>query len=118
MCWLSKKNAAVLFSGMFLLLACESESIEQASSNLIERDKFIEIMKDYALVESMLNSNTANANGPAFDSIYNFDVLKENEVTKSQYDSTLVYYTAHPDEFKELMDEVLEKLNIEMAKRN
>ncbi|MBL7917426.1 MAG: DUF4296 domain-containing protein [Bacteroidia bacterium] len=101
-----------------MLFSCEREKTEQTPLNLIEREKFIEIMKDYALVESMLNSNTANASGPAFDSIYNFDVLKENGVTSSSYDSTLMYYTAHPDEYKELMDDVLEKLNVEMSKRN
>lgn len=101
---------------VFLLTAC-SEPKADKSQNIIEEEKLIEVLKDQAMIESALNLNIKNVSGAQFDSAYNFNVYKENNITKAQYDSTLKYYSSKPGELKRIMEIVLERLNIEKSKR-
>jgi hypothetical protein len=52
------------------------------------------------------------------DSVYAFDPLYENKVRKSQYDSTLIYYTHHPKEYKIIYENVLVVLSKLEAKHS
>ncbi len=109
------KQGIFIFIILFFVSCSEKEEV--LSKNIIEKEKFIEVLKDKALAEAALGVNVKNVAGEKFDSVYNFNVYKENDITKAQYDSTMKYYSAKPGEFKELMEEVLEKLNVEKAKR-
>ena len=108
----------ILIICVFMFASCIDPSKEtNVPKNIIEEEKFIEVLKDLALAESALNLNITNLSGPQFDSIYNFNVYAENGVTKSEYDSTLKHYSSKPGEFKRIMEVVLERLNIEKSKR-
>jgi hypothetical protein len=102
--------------GVFMTRCGSGESEGQAPDYVIEEEKFIEMMTDFALVESTLNTNVNNQSGAAFDSAYNFNILNEHKVSKGKYDSTVKYYSSEPEEFKRIMETVLERLNIEKAK--
>lgn len=106
----------ILFSIFLILFACKEESAV-IPKDVMDREKFIEVLKDKSLAEAAMNVNVKNVDGTKFDSVYNFNVYKENGVTRAQYDSTIKYYSAKPDEFKEVMEEVMEKLNLEKVKR-
>ncbi len=97
-------------------MSCDQQQ-EKIPEGVLDKEKFIEVLKDKALAEAALNVNVKNIPGEKFDSVYNFSVYKENDITKAQYDSTMKYYSSKPGEFKELMETVLEKLNVEKAKR-
>lgn len=100
------------------IVGCTKPTEEIAMpKDVIEKEKFIEVLKDQALAEAILNTNVKNVDGSKFDSVYNFNVYKENNITKGQYDSTVKYYSAKPEEFKMIMESVLEKLNVEKSKR-
>lgn len=105
----------IFFTGFLILFSCKEEN-KAIAQDVMDKDKFIEVLKDKSLAEAALNVNVKNVDGAKFDSVYNFNVYKENGVTRAQYDSTLKYYSAKPNEFKEVMEEVLEKLNLEKAK--
>jgi DNA-binding transcriptional ArsR family regulator len=109
------KQGIIILIILFFVSCNEKEVV--LSKDIIEKEKFIEVLKDKALAEAALNVNVKNAPGEKFDSVYNFNVYKENGITRSQYDSTMKYYSAKPAEFKEMMEVVLEKLNVEKAKR-
>jgi len=106
----------ILFISILFFVSCK-QSAEEIPKDVIEKEKFIEVLKVKALAEAALNVNVKNAPGEKFDSVYNFNVYKENDITKAQYDSTMKHYSAKPAEFKEMMEAVLEKLNVEKAKR-
>ncbi|MFC2175457.1 DUF4296 domain-containing protein [Bacteroidota bacterium] len=78
---------------------------------LIEEGKMVKIMTDMHLVETAQNlkiiqPDSANANYLAlFESIY-----KTHQVSKSQFDSSLFYYSGQPEQMNELYDKVLERL--------
>jgi hypothetical protein len=99
------------------LISCTQAPRNVDTKYILDRDKFTEVLKDKSLAEAALNVNAKNVSGEKYDSVYNFNVFAENEITKAQFDSTMKFYSAHPAELKELMDTVLQKLNIEKAKR-
>lgn len=76
----------------------------------------MDVFVDYTLIESTINLNIKGANDQNFDSLYNFNVFKKHNVSKAQYDSTLKYYSAKPEEFKEIMERVLERMNMQKPK--
>lgn len=100
------------------MAACHSEDASSSpTQGVMDKETFIEVMKDQALIESAITSNIKNVEANKFDSVYNFNVYEQNHVTKGQYDTTLKYYSSKPEEFKLIMESVLEKLNVEKAKR-
>lgn len=107
----------ILLPVLFLVACSGEESKDQIPPGLIERETFVEVLKDQALIESVITSNIKNVNANKFDSVYNFNVYEQNHITKGQYDSTIKYYSSKPEEFKLIMESVLEKLNEEKAKR-
>jgi hypothetical protein len=102
---------------LFLMSCNQANQAVAIPKEVIDKEKFIEVLKDQALVEAILNTNVKNVDGSKFDSVYNFNVYKENNITKAQYDSTVKYYSAKPEEFKLIMESVLERLNVEKSKR-
>jgi hypothetical protein len=109
-----------LIIGIFLSSCSffDNNASKEKSRFIIEKHVFADVLKDYALVEGAINVNVLNINDNTFDSVYHFDVMKKYGLTKAHYDSTVQYYSARPDEFKKIMEEVLEKLNREKSVLN
>ncbi|MCA0429808.1 MAG: DUF4296 domain-containing protein [Bacteroidetes bacterium] len=82
-----------------------------AENYKINDDTLAKILSEMALMESAMNLNVQNLSSAKFDSVYNFSILKNNTVSKERYDSTLYYYSKHPEEYKLIYEQVLEKLN-------
>ncbi|MBK6521719.1 MAG: DUF4296 domain-containing protein [Sphingobacteriaceae bacterium] len=80
---------------ILFFVSCK-QSAEEIPKDVIDKEKFIEVLKDKALAEAALNVNVKNVPGEKFDSVYNFSVYKENDITKAQYDSTMKYYSTKP----------------------
>lgn len=109
-------NVKLFIPIVFLMMACTSEHQEKIPSDVLEKEKFIEVLKDKSLIEAALNVNIKNVTDNTYDSVYNFNVFKENNISQAQYDSTVKYYSAKPEEFKLIMETVLEQLNVEKAR--
>lgn len=108
---------AVILLLMFIFSCGSGGRTNQNNENsyVMEPEVFVKVLKDYALVEGAINVNVLNVNDQTFDSLYHFDVMKKYGLTKANYDSTVMYYSARPDEFKKILEQVLEQLNKEKA---
>jgi hypothetical protein len=49
--------------------------------------------------------------------VYAFNPLKQNNISKSKYDSTLIYYSQHPDLYKLIYENALQELSNLQTKR-
>jgi hypothetical protein len=78
--------------------------------NIIEKDKLVKVLADFALAESASNMNILSIRVQKHDSVYAFNPLRENQVRQSQFDSTIRFYTQHPELYKKLYDEVMIRL--------
>ena len=91
---------------------------EDAQDNILNKELFSKILVELALAESAANLNIKGVSVQKIDSVYAFDPLYENKVRKSQYDSTLMYYTHHPKEYKIIYENVLVVLSKLEAKHS
>ncbi len=107
----------ILLALVILFIACEPpDEYKHLKPYILSEEKFMDVFVDYTLIESTINLNIKGANDQNFDSLYNFNVFKKHNVSKAQYDSTLKYYSAKPEEFKEIMERVLERMNMQKPK--
>lgn len=75
--------------------------------NILSEEKITKVIADFALAESAYNLNINSAKIQKLDSVYAFNPLIENGVRKSQYDSTLLFYSNHAGLYKKIIDKVL-----------
>ena len=87
-------------------------------SSVLSRQQFTKLLIDFAMAESAGGMNIKNVPAKQIDSVYAFDPLKENHVTRAQYDSTLAFYTQHADLYQEVYQDVLTGLSAMQTHRD
>ncbi len=107
-----KKNALFLFF-ILMLVACSKGGDEEIDvpENILNEERFTKLLVDFALAESTVNLNIKNISSDKTDSVYAFNPLKENGVTKSEYDSAIAFYSKHPLLYKKIYEDVLVALS-------
>jgi hypothetical protein len=108
----------VLFSFFFGFLSvgffsCEpkNEAVVTTPPNILNETTFTKLLVDYALAESAANLNIKNVSLLRLDSTYAFAPLKENNISRSKYDSTLMFYSKHTVLYKKIYENVLAELS-------
>ena len=107
--------------GILLLLAlfsCTDQiGSKPAPDHLIEKDKFVNIIKELSLVESHVQlkyghvsrfQETMMMSGKA--------IFKQYKVTPKQFEASMDYYASHQTQMQEIYAAVLESLNQESGK--
>jgi hypothetical protein len=88
-------------------LACNRTS----RHNLIGQKKFVNVLVDIHLADGMADDNLKHNTGMLLDSASLYgSVFRKYDVTRAQFDSTMVYYSKHPDDFQKLYNRVTAKL--------
>jgi len=97
---------------VILLLAVTALSCNRASrKNIINAKKFVNVLVDIHLADGMANENMMHDPNYPLDSASLYgSVFKKYGVTRAMFDSTLIYYSAHPDDFQKLYNKVTAKL--------
>jgi hypothetical protein len=113
-------KSIILFSLTILFVSCgkNAEKKVEIPAGILNQEQFTKVLTDFALAESAANMNIKNVIIQKTDSVYAFDPLLENNVRKSQYDSTILFYTANPELYKKVYENVLVALSELQAKRN
>ena len=76
-------------------------------------EELIPLLIDIHLVDGVLQ-NERTTRQVKEDSAFNYyaAILKKHSITRTQFDSTIHYYSQYPDEFAKIYDEVMEELSI------
>jgi hypothetical protein len=108
-----KKHANLLRqSGLILLLLVAAVSCRGKHGRyIIPEKKFLEVLVDIHLADGMAMDNMRYNEKFVFDSASLYEsVFSKHEVTREQFDSTMQYYSAHPDDFQELYNILTSRL--------
>lgn len=112
------KSVSFIFSTIifFLFSFCNSSDIVTIPNNLISQQKLAKLIADFLLAESATNLNIKSVNSSKFDSVYWFNPLKLNNITKTQYDSAINFYSKHPELYKQIYEDALQLLSNKQTK--
>jgi len=88
----------------------ESEG-NQRPQNILSEEDFIKVLVDFSLSESAATLNIMNLHTVSLDSVSGFNPLLEHHVRRSQFDSTIRYYSYNPEDYRRIYDSVLTRLS-------
>jgi len=106
------KYITLCFFAVFIISCGQiEEESDVIPDTVLDKEKFIQVLLDFSLAESATNLNIKNLSGSKFDSAYAFNPLKENNISRALYDSSLSFYSRNPKLFKKIYEEVLVRLS-------
>jgi len=108
-----KKTLLIL--SLIFLISCSKNPIH--SKDILPRGEFIDIIIDIQTAQSLLNmkaDSTIDIRNIKLKA-YSEEILKKHKVSEKQYNKSVDYYSADPDELKKIMDEVVKKLNKDVS---
>lgn len=105
---------AGLLCGMLFVLsfaACKAEP--EASQDVLERDRFKELLLQAQLIEARVNHELIidHISQVPTDRYY-AELFERQGVTAEQFTTTFAYYTARPEELKAIYEEIITELTI------
>lgn len=101
-----------IFFSALLFAACSSnEEDVKIPSTVLSEEQFIKVLTDCYLAEGAAGINVKSVTGQKFDSAYVFNPLKDNQISKPQFDSSISFYTKHPKLLKIIYDKILDRLS-------
>ena len=109
---MSLRTLIILLS-FSLSFACRPESDEdlEPPSYVLDEQLFVKVLTDCYLGEAAVGVNVKNVRGEQFDSAYQFNPFKDNNITKEQFDTTIAYYSEHPKKLKLIYERILANLS-------
>ena len=101
----------------FLLFSCSKKKVE-TPHGVLSRQQMVPILADVHIAQAATSTYiTFPKDSIATDSArYTMNdylpyILKIHHTTKAQYDSSIVFYTAHPEMMQEMYDSVITELS-------
>jgi len=103
---------------VFVLFSCTDQiGAKPAPDNLIEKEKFVKIIKELSLVESYVQMKYGHVSRFQKTMILSAEaIFKDYKVTPKQFEASMDYYATHQVLMQEIYTEVLEALNQESGK--
>ena len=97
---------------LLLLLAALALSCgNRKYGEIIPSKKFINVLGDIHRAYGIAVENMSQALGPVYDSAALYGaVFSKYDVTRAMFDSTMSFYTEHPDDFQKVYNKVTAKL--------
>jgi hypothetical protein len=92
-----------------LFLRCTEEV--KVPENVLDKEMFSDLICEFTLAESAATLNVKNVPFEKFDSVYAFNPLHSHNISRPQYDTSLYFYSRHPQLFREVYELTLEKLS-------
>ncbi len=104
---------------MFSCTTNSDATREVIPQNVIDSTTFAKVLADMHIMDGGAKFQAFPDNRIATNKYsQNLGVLKKYYIDKAEFDSTMMYYSAHPDKFERVYNKVLEILSEEQALLN
>ena len=104
------KLRLIFFAGIVLLLACNSKP--KTPKDILPKEKMIEILVDFQLVESAVLQKQNHQQDVKFYTNYYYDyILKKHKVSRKEFKHSLDYYKNNMEEMDNIYQEILGRLS-------
>jgi len=96
---------------MLFISSCNPKPKIEVPDNLIQKEKFIDIMVDVRMVESTIRKKISRGKDITKTSEYYYNyIFKKYSISPEQFNSSLDYYSKDVKEMQEINISVVEKL--------
>jgi len=97
---------------LFFVLTFFTCSNQSTPKGVLPKEKMVPLLVDMHLAEPLYAKRFVLGlpDSSAMQDLY-LSFLKKHKVSKKEFESSVFYYGKHPDQYKEIYDEVLERLN-------
>ncbi len=110
------KILSLLFLVLFIA-SCQDDPTKMDKRYLISRNKFVNILVDMHTMDAIMNGSEYYRKYEAGDSVNIYqEIFDKYDVSKADFDSTIVSYTRRPDLYMNVYDEVILRLNLALDK--
>jgi hypothetical protein len=104
-------NKLLVFLAFVCLLACKPKKEDSIPENILPKEKMIPVLADVQVLESLMSLNMLQVSDVSKDTVLFYDIFKNNNITKKQYDESMIFYKDHPLLLNEIYDSVLVRLS-------
>ena len=102
----------LVFGLIVLFFGCKMNSVEKPS-NLIDKDKMVDILYDISLLEAI---KTQNIGGGISSKMGNDYIYKKYKIDSIQFVKSNIYYASDIEEYKKMFEEIKQRLTAETTK--
>jgi hypothetical protein len=104
--------SSIFLLTLMLFVSC-SKDVEQIETpkDLLDKNKMADVLTDISLMEAAANVQLTQNTNANIEETLKFNIYKQHNISRTQYEANLKYYSASTAEFKEIYDIVLQNLN-------
>lgn len=99
---------------LFLSFACSSDQVK-IPNYVIQPDSMVPILTDLHITDAYLAINRSRESNAVKKTFYK-SVFSNHGVSKQDFDTSILFYTAHPEVYEAIYDKVMAELSTRMAK--
>lgn len=110
-----RASAAVFFLCVSVFLLSCSKKEEQIPAGIIPKEKMVQVMVDVHLAEARLQMNMAIDNSFVTKQSYYKFIFQKYKISYADLSTSYNYYSAHPEVFSKIYDEVITELSKKQA---
>lgn len=100
--------ASILFVALLSLVSCK-----QQDEGILNKGEMTDLLVDIHKSEAVIALNYSKFPNDSAKSVIREAVFNRHKITQAQFDSSLVWYGNHIEEYMEIYDKVIERLNQE-----
>ena len=100
--------ASILFVALLSLVSCK-----QQDEGILNKREMTDLLVDIHKSEAVIALNYSKFPNDSAKSVIREAVFNRHKITQAQFDSSLVWYGNHIEEYMEIYDKVIERLNQE-----
>jgi hypothetical protein len=107
------KRTLLVMGIMAVMVPVAVNCAKVGRTRLIPEKKFIDLLVDIHVADALSDRNPRDTIVEVLDSASLYGaVFRKHAVTQGEFDTTMVYYSAHPEDFRKLYDVVLARLKM------
>ncbi len=95
---------------VLILFSCSNKPID-TPKNILTKTEMVPVLVDMHLVQAVVGVNQQSDSLRYSINDYVSSIFKLHHITKEKYDSSLQFYTAHPELLDEIYAEVINELS-------
>lgn len=100
-------------------IACGSNTDEvKIPESVLPKDSMVFVLVDLQLLEATIDLNLVSGAANPRQADKYFTILKKHHITRALYDTSLSFYSAHPELLAKIYDEVITELSKKQIELN